>query len=107
MTYGELYNDHVYYNTMMEPALRRLLKGRINDFYKENEVRLSTISEKRDKLQREWLQFEDDKPKFGGEKGKEQVLMIEGKLLEDYKKAYQDLMQTEINGVRNVSKVKV
>ena len=105
MTYAELYGLHVYYQTQLEPGIAFLLKGRLQDFYKEYGLRIDTIGEKRTNFQRKWLVFDEnnENPKRD-EKG--QVIMLMGLNLEDYKKAYKEFMSTDIsdNGLLTVQK---
>jgi hypothetical protein len=73
MTNAELWQYHTDIQTM-NPTVRMLLKGRIAEFYKQNGIRIKTLSEKINKLQ-------------------ENHFVSEGKTLADFEKAFHELMQ--------------
>jgi NCAIR mutase (PurE)-related protein len=92
MTNAELWQYHTDIQTM-NPTVRMLLKGRVAEFYKQNEIRVKTLTEKINKLQHNHFVVENNQIKSEEKEGKQVAVCKEGKTLADFEKAFQELMQ--------------
>jgi hypothetical protein len=102
--YKNLYRYHLQIvdSQNNDDVIIHLLKGRINDFYKHNGVRLNSMLDKIQAMQKEYFQFDEtgkvkteDKPI--GETGEtsNDPVMLEGKTYVEYLRKYNELMDTD------------
>jgi len=86
-------------NTILElrgNVLYWFLRGKINEFHKQNNVRFQSLADKVQELQHIHFEFDGDKVKtIKNEEGVESVVCNEGFTMTDYDKAYQSLMEQD------------
>ena len=87
---------HNELESLKSSVLYILLKGRINEFYKENGIRISTLFEKIKKLQDEYFVIEGGEVKSEGEGSDRKPVCVEGKSLEDFTKEMEALLNSPI-----------
>lgn len=97
LTYGDLYGRHRYYQTILAPELGYLLEPILKAFYERYNDKINIVTVKRMELQAAWLVMDETQenkvPKIDDET--KDIIMLEGKKLEDYKAAHKAFMQTE------------
>ncbi len=97
----QLYRYHIEIQQLQQTsALGFLLKGRINDFYKENKIRIDALIEKLKQIQHEFLVHdENDLPKFEGIGNDRKATMIEGKTIDEFNRLTKELMDMNVSGL--------
>ena len=95
MTNRQLWQYHQDIQTM-NPTVIMLMKNRIKEFYKNNGIRIKTITEKIFKLQAEYFEIDEDKRiKTVEVEGTKTPVLIHGKTVEIYNEAMKNLMEQE------------
>lgn len=99
VSYQKLYEIDLEMEQISQRVLGILLRSRIDNFYKENGLRIKTMYEKIEKIQKEFCEFENGKLKMTKpekEEGKPDpqptVIFLEGKTKEMLNAAYAELM---------------
>jgi capsule polysaccharide export protein KpsC/LpsZ len=70
------------------------MRSKIQDFYNENNSRLLTIKQKRERINSEWLQKDKD-DRYVIDEATKKPKVIEGKSEEDYQKAINALLDEQ------------
>ncbi len=93
-----LYNYHVELQQLHKSVLGMLLKAKINEFYKDNLLRINLIEQGIVRIQKENLVFEGDQIQYSDQMENNQKipLFLIGKTNEDLQKAYTELMGKQI-----------
>ena len=93
-----LYNYHVELQQLHKSVLGMLFRSKINEFYKDNLLRINLIEQGIVRIQKEHLVFEGDQIQHSDEteNGQKIPLFLIGKTNEDLQKAYKELMEKQI-----------
>jgi hypothetical protein len=98
----DLYRYHQQLQGGSNDIVFHLLTGRIKDFYKNNGLRINTLLEKIEKMQREFFQYgEDGFVKFqkvpvpNSEEMADEPVIQEGKSYDDYIAQFNELMERD------------
>lgn len=87
-----LYTYHVEIQNLQKSVLGLLLRNKVQEFYKNNGLKIDLLSQGTLRIQKEHLVFENEQIKRNEDKT---PVLIEGKTNEDLQKAYDELMQKE------------
>lgn len=90
-----LYHYHEELESMKGSIVAHFFASKAKQFYNDNGIRVKTLYERLRALQEKYFQFESEN-KISMDEDKKPV-MIEGLLLEDYTKEFNELMDKEIN----------
>lgn len=92
-----LYNFHVELQQIANNSvIGLLLRSKINDFYKENGLRINMLEQGILRIQKEHMEFENDKIKYEGEGENKKPVFLIGKSNETLQEAYKELMEKQI-----------
>lgn len=87
-----LYQYHKQIQGLRGNVIELLLKGRINEFYKNNGVRVNTLIEKMASLQKDYYIYEGEQIKTEEKDGKKVFVFQDGKTQEQFNAALENLM---------------
>lgn len=95
LTNEQLYRFHIEIQQLQRTsAIGFLLKGRINDFYKENNIRIQTLVEKLQQIQKDNLVCDaNGMPKFNDKKEAE---LLEGCTMEEFNRLTKEVMDRKV-----------
>jgi hypothetical protein len=90
---------HEEIQQMQNSVLGLFIRSKINDFYKNNGLRIDTFYKERKKLQLEYFEIEEDgeRIKKEGEGKDAKPLMKEGKDRKEFDEKFEALMDKELN----------
>lgn len=90
---------HEEIQQMQSSVVGLFLRSKINDFYKNNGLRIDEFYKKRKKLQLEYFQVEDDgeRLKKDGDGKDAQPLMAEGKDRKEFDTKFEEMMNKELD----------
>lgn len=89
-----LYQYHLELETLKPHVLYFLFRNRIDQFYKNNVIRLNSLLKKLDDIQEKYFVIENGKVKQEGEPL--MPVMKEGMLFDEYNKEFTELMEKDI-----------
>ncbi len=97
----DLYNYHLQLEQLKSNVIYQLLRGRVQEFYRHNGLRLNTLTEKLQKLQDDFFVIINNNIQYtkevidGEETGKDTPVMQDGKLFSDYTEKYNEIMEKD------------
>lgn len=94
MTNGNLLSYHNEIQNMRGSVLEYFFDSKIKEFYKNNIVRVNTLTEKLNALGAEYLKMEDGKVIYDETK---KPIPMEGKTLAEYSEKFKEIMSQEVN----------
>ena len=95
-----LYKYHLELEELKTSVFNFLFKSRIGEFYKNNGLRINTLMESINNLQKDYFVFEAEgtplaRIKMNLENSEPMPVLKEGKTMEDYNKDFDELMNKE------------
>lgn len=94
MNNAQLLRYHNEIMRMQGSVLEVFLDSKIKEFYKNNIIRINTLTEKLNALSGEYLKMEGGKAIYDENKN---PISLEGKSLDEYHQKVKELMSQEIN----------
>ena len=72
-------------------------RSKINEFYRQNGIRIDSVFKKMDVLRREFFLIENDKLVMEGEEGKQEPVLLPEKKREDFNAKYQEILEGQVS----------
>jgi hypothetical protein len=95
MTNRDLLNYDRQNEELAKSVVFHYLRSKINEFYRQNGIRIDTIKTKTVLMQKEYFVFEGDEVKYEGEGKDRKPVLLEGKRLKDFQEALNTYLSEE------------
>lgn len=99
ITNGQLlrWHDELKQLAQVNSIFYHFNRSRINEFYRQNGIRIDSAFKKIDALRREFFLIENDKLVLEGEEGKKEPVLLPDKNKEDFNTKYQEILEGQVS----------